>query len=358
MKNTCSSQRLCTALLLSVSLIAGCNGIGLRTHNRESIQTILSSPEYRLPSQSLTKLDASGHPLSTKAEVWSMVRDNNSGLIWEVKTEGHGRHYWKQKYDWQAAQTDFIAQLNHEKFGGADDWRLPTVRELVSITDKTRFLPAIDTDYFPLTQTHDYWSAILDAGDAFNAWRVHFCRGYVSNMARSNEYFVRAVRGPSLAGPDLVDNGGGTITDRTTGLMWQKNARQSMSWPEAIDYCERLKLGEHSDWRLPHAHELQTLIDYARSNPAADGIVLGIKPLKGEKPGNDADPLQQYVPDQRLGFWSSTVYASNLKAAWVVDFKTGAFWHDPRTKKYAIRAVRSIVEETAPAGNSALKAAE
>ena len=343
MKSIRSTNCLPLVLILSLFLLSGCSGIGIWTGNQKSLETILASPEYRLPLHSFTKLDASGQPLCKSAPSWSMVRDNTTGLIWEVKTEKNGLHYFKQTYDRQTAQTDFINRLNQEKFGGCTDWRLPTVRELASITDKTRFLPTIDTDFFPLTQTHDYWSAIPDAGDESKAWRVHFCRGYVSNMAKSNAYFVRAVRGPILPGPDLVDNGDGTITDRTMGLMWQQKYKRSLTWSDALIYCDDLKLADHSDWRLPHAHELQSLIDYTRSNPSANGKVLRLNPLKGEKPSDIAAPasLQQYVPDPRLGFWSSTIYASDQKAAWVVDFKTGAFWQDPQTKKYAVRAVRS-----------------
>jgi len=348
----------CIPLILLFTLLTGCSGSGLRTDKSTSVKIILSSPEYRLPFPSFTKLDASGRPLEAIAPSWSMVRDNRSGLTWEIKTETEGLHYWKQRYDWQTAQTDFIDRLNNEKFGGADDWRLPTVRELVSITEKFRFLPAINTVYFPFTRAHDYWSAVPDAGDAANAWRVHFCRGYVNSMPTTNEYYVRAVRGASIPEPDLVDNGDGTFTDRSTGLMWQQKARRLKSWAEAIIHCDRLKLAGHSDWRLPHSHELQSLIDYHHSNPAADGAILKVKTLGKQSEAALEKERRGYLTDHRLNFWSATVYASSPKSAWVVDFKTGLFRHSSKTGEYLVRAVRPVVQTNATAMNSALDAAK
>jgi len=353
-----TNHRRCIPLILTFILLTGCSGSGLRTDKSTSVQTILGSPEYRLQIPSFTKLDAAGKPLGRIARSWSMVRDNHSGLVWEVKTEAEGVHYCRQRYDWQTAKTGFIDRLNREKFGGADDWRLPTVRELVSITDKLRFLPAVNTSYFPFTQAHDYWSAVPDAGDAANAWRVHFCRGYVNSMPKTNEYYVRAVRGASIPESDLVDNGDGTFTDRSTGLMWQQKPRWSKSWEEAIIHCDRLKLAGHSDWRLPHAHELQSLIDYHQSNPAADSALLKLKPLGKQSEAALEKERRGYLTDHRLNFWSATVYASSPKSAWVVDFKTGLFRHSSKTGEYLVRAVRPVVQTKATAMNSALDAAK
>ena len=68
-----------------------------------------------------------------------MVKDRRTGLIWEVKTEAEGIHFYKAAYTWAAAQSDFINHLNAEGFGNLDDWRLPTVQELTFLTDKTHF---------------------------------------------------------------------------------------------------------------------------------------------------------------------------------------------------------------------------
>jgi hypothetical protein len=64
---------------------------------------------------------------------------------------------------------------------------------------------------------------------------------------------------------DLVDNGNGTITDKVTGLMWQKGGSPSeMKFDAAVKYVEDLnssRVGGHSDWRLPTMEELCSLLE-------------------------------------------------------------------------------------------------
>ena len=43
--------------------------------------------QYTINSPSYTKLDTSGNPVPYTATSWAMVRNNITGLIWEVKTE-------------------------------------------------------------------------------------------------------------------------------------------------------------------------------------------------------------------------------------------------------------------------------
>jgi hypothetical protein len=55
--------------------------------------------------------------------------------------------------------------------------------------------------------------------------------------------------------PRFHDNGNGTVTDNLTGLMWTKNANlpgSTMTWYQAVDYCNSLTQGGYTDWRLPN----------------------------------------------------------------------------------------------------------
>lgn len=72
---------------------------------------------------------------------------------------------------------------------------------------------------------------------------------------------------PVFAG--YVDNGDGTVTDKTTHLMWQKvgSKDKSMNWTDAIEYCEYLCIGGHTDWRLPNIHEILSIVDFTRYRP-------------------------------------------------------------------------------------------
>jgi hypothetical protein len=64
---------------------------------------------------------------------------------------------------------------------------------------------------------------------------------------------------------DFVDNGDGTITDKATGLMWQKSGcSRAKSWKRARTYVKQLNKDQfagYSDWRLPTIEELASLVE-------------------------------------------------------------------------------------------------
>ncbi|UZW62723.1 DUF1566 domain-containing protein [Lysobacter enzymogenes] len=79
--------------------------------------------------------------------------------------------------------------------GGHSDWRLPTDHELLSIADRTRYAPAIDTEAFPDTKSDWYWTSTEYKGDSSVAWFVDFNSGSSSYYRRDySDAFVRAVR--------------------------------------------------------------------------------------------------------------------------------------------------------------------
>ena len=154
------------------------------------------------------KLNSRGNPLPDSAESWSMVRDDDTWLTWEVKTDNGSIHDKDNKYTWADAQ-EFIAALNDDKFGGFSDWRLPDRKDLQSLADDTASNPAIDIAYFPNTMPSYYWSSTTGAHGTDLAWCIGF-HG-ISRYARlknakqsaapgydgykSDTHYVRAVRG-------------------------------------------------------------------------------------------------------------------------------------------------------------------
>ncbi|MCI5150307.1 MAG: DUF1566 domain-containing protein, partial [Candidatus Electrothrix sp. MAN1_4] len=60
--------------------------------------------------------------------------------------------------------------------------------------------------------------------------------------------------------PSYTDNKDGTVTDNVTGLMWQKDMGDKITWSEANALASSSTLGGYSDWRLPTIKELYSLI--------------------------------------------------------------------------------------------------
>lgn len=166
-------------------------------------------------ARSYTKLSSDGTALANSVETWAMVKDNVTGLIWEVKHPGDGTkdytnpHDADNDYTWYdetfveypgtegdgTDTSDFINALNSASFGGYSDWRLPTVKELTTLVHRGRSVdPWIDTVYFPNTINSWYWSSSSYAGNSYYAWYVTFNDGNMNWYPKSNSLYVRAVR--------------------------------------------------------------------------------------------------------------------------------------------------------------------
>lgn len=156
--------------------------------------------------------------LGSGANDWACTRDNVTGLIWEVKVNDatHLRHR-DHTYSWfMTASPDghngfasdgicsssgrcdtekFVEDVNIARLCGANDWRMPTIKELEGIAHLGRRAPAIDTDYFPNTPTYAVWSGSPRAGASYTAWFVDFFGGKAYDSYRNAPFFVLLVRG-------------------------------------------------------------------------------------------------------------------------------------------------------------------
>jgi hypothetical protein len=123
------------------------------------------------------------------------VTDTKTGLIWRRCAEGMTASGGTctgtaSAFTHEAALTRASTQATSTGVA----WRLPNVKELSSIADKSRSNPAIDTVAFPATPANWFWSSSPYVGYADYAWVVYFSVGYVGDYGRSDTYYVRLVR--------------------------------------------------------------------------------------------------------------------------------------------------------------------
>jgi len=170
-----------------------------------------------------TKLDVSGTALSiqnspwstTGSEAngtqWSCVKDNHTGLIWEVKTTDGGIHDKNNTYRWGGLTAQgrehvskegtyyddwntLVADSNSNNFCGFNTgWRVPNPAELRSIVHLGRHSPSIDMDYFPNIGA-PVWSSSPMAHDSNPAWNTSLFYGDTYGISRDTSRPVRLVR--------------------------------------------------------------------------------------------------------------------------------------------------------------------
>jgi hypothetical protein len=231
------------------------------------------------------------------------VYDNVTGLTWTQSPDwnGDGDIDSNDKFIF----SDFLNYhdtLNAQNYGGCSDWRAPTIKELYSLidfrgtdplpegTNTAGLIPFIDTDYFDFgygdTAASEriidaqFWSSTeyvrTTMGGIETTFGVNFADGRIKGYGRTGPdgreltQYARFVRGNTDYGVnDFTDNGDGTITDNATGLTWsQDDSGTGMNWGDALAWVQQKNdenyLG-YSDWRLPNAKELQSIVDYSRS---------------------------------------------------------------------------------------------
>lgn len=132
---------------------------------------------------------------------------------------------------------------------------------------------------------------------------------------------------------DFSDNGDGTVTHHTTGLIWQRcslgqswdgtdctGSAGDFTWAEALAATPQHSLGGFSDWRLPNKNELASIVEYRCYQPAINN---------------------QMFPNTTPGwYWSSSPDANFSGYARFVNFNDGGGSSSGKGYNYPVRLVR------------------
>ncbi len=117
----------------------------------------------------------------------------------------------------------------------------------------------------------------------------------------------------------FIDNGDGTVTDKETNLVWQKDCVEEMPWKDAMDYAKENKAkSPRKGWRLPTVKELQSLVDYENGPAELEKSFSGIY----------------------RDYWSATTRSDPTTLAWYMTLSSGLTASTGKTNANNVRCVR------------------
>ena len=138
---------------------------------------------------------------------------------------------------------------------------------------------------------------------------------------------------------DNISGSDDVVVDNVSGLMWTKctlkagggpstqddcgdvEASPLATWSNAKSYCATLDYGGHSDWRLPSASELFTLINFNVGDPSIDQASFPNIPTSFKYP---EPAFPGYETSARFYWTNNTGTYLSVDFIWICDFNTGA----------------------------------
>lgn len=261
------------------------------------------------------------------------ITDMVTGLMWQQSFDHNGDGL--VDYDDKLTYDEVLDIPGTVTTADYTDWRVPTIKEMYSLilfsgrdisgyeeTSTYQLIPFIDKSVFEYAYgdtdagerlidvqcatTNEYVSTETERmvfGVNFADGRI---KGYGTQMMEQEKAFnYLLVRGNNEYGINsFTDNGDGTITDHATGLIWmQDDNGEGLLWKEALSYAENLEYAGYSNWRLPDAKELQSIVDYTRSPYTTN--TAAIDPLF-----NCSDIINEAGQKDYPFYWSSTTHGN------------------------------------------------
>ncbi len=114
----------------------------------------------------------------------TMVKDVKTNLIWEDSL-----HNTEEKVTHSEAK----AYCETLKIADVENWRLPTLFELLTIVDYTRYKPASIKEFKHVDDDTLYWSSTVYARSSTEFWGINFEDGTTDNASENYDRLVRCV---------------------------------------------------------------------------------------------------------------------------------------------------------------------
>ena len=111
------------------------------------------------------------------------VTDLETGLIWQQNDPSNR--------DWEEA----LAYCETLELAGKEDWRLPSVNELLSLVDTTRYNLSIDENLFPEASPTVYHTSTTVYSSPADNWIINFISGFLTDGPKTTPSPFRCVRG-------------------------------------------------------------------------------------------------------------------------------------------------------------------
>ena len=195
-------------------------------------------------------------------------------------------------------------------------WRLPTINELSYLWDYSK--SSFDNTAFPNAVFNStlpnltLWSSTDYIRSTNYDWGFYIATNGGITLGNINSGTARCVTGTDVSSNIFTDNFDNTVTDSSTGLIWQQSTPPDLNpptvgsrmyWSEAILYCNTLSLGGKT-WRLPNINEMRTIVNYSNDPPI--NAVFSLSNLFRDVP-----------------WWTSTTTAHDSTYAWIYFFSDG-----------------------------------
>lgn len=154
-------------------------------------------PLHTLGSSAALALLSMVHPTEASAPpgrysiVNGTVADSKTGLTWQQNISQ--LKYPMTTSSGETTATEYCSSLS---LAGTQAWRVPTVKELMTIVDVTQNSPAIDPNAFPSTPADFFYSMTPSALLPGVIWTVQFDTGLADGTTAASYFkeYVRCVR--------------------------------------------------------------------------------------------------------------------------------------------------------------------